>query len=68
MLMASLRLGAGWGQARHQGASYGCFLQQGPDGCWDERAVGQGSGLAGDLGKLPAALYLSFPIIFEIKG
>lgn len=30
--------------------------------------MGQGSGLAGDLGKLPAALYLSFPIICEIKG
>lgn len=65
---ASLRLGPGWGQARHRGASYTCFLQQGPVGCWEERAVGQGSGLAGELGKLPAALRLSFPIICEIKG
>lgn len=30
--------------------------------------MGQGSGLAGELGKLPAALRLSFPIICEIKG
>lgn len=65
---ASLRLGPGWGQARHRGASYTCFLQQGPVGCWEERAMGQGSGLAGELGKLPAALRLSFPIICEIKG
>lgn len=65
---ASLRLGPGWGQARHRGASYTCFLQQGPVGCWEERAVGQGSGLAGELGKLPAVLRLSFPIICEIKG
>lgn len=68
MPMASLRFGAVRGQAWHQAASYRCFLQQGPDGCWDERAVGQGSGLPGDHRKLPAALHLSFPIICEIKG
>lgn len=57
-----------WGQGWGVGRAAGSFLQQGPGGCWGEGAVGQESGLAGNLGKLPAILCLSFPIICEIKG
>lgn len=57
-----------WGQGWGVGRAAGSFLQQGPGGCWGEGAVGQESGLAGNLGKLPAVLCLSFPFICEIKG